>query len=67
MIVKSSRKTCFVIGPIGEEGSPIREDADRLVRLVLSDPLSRADFDHERADKIAVPGHITGKGVRFTY
>jgi hypothetical protein len=29
-------KTCFVIGPIGEPGSPVRENADNFMKYISS-------------------------------
>jgi len=33
-------KTCFVVGPIGEEDSPTRTAADWLLHLVINPVLS---------------------------
>ena len=54
---------CFVICPIGDEGSEIRNDSDLLFDFVLSPVLSAAPFAFElrRADKLAQPGVITNQ------
>jgi hypothetical protein len=47
-----SKKSCFVIGAIGEVGSVERKDADDFIR-VISEPLLSAGFDDPvRADLI---------------
>lgn len=58
-------KTCFVISPIGEPGSPAREAADDLLDLLVLPALSRFDFDVVRADKIPRPGVITNDIVEL--
>ncbi len=50
---------CFVISPIGEEGSPIRERADNLVNYILRPVLNPLGFGVGRADHMAQPGSIT--------
>jgi tetratricopeptide (TPR) repeat protein len=52
-------KTCFVISPIGEEGSEARQAADDLFELILNPSLSRFDFSVVRADRIPGSGVIT--------
>ncbi len=58
-------KTCFVIGPIGEEGSDIRRAADNFIEHVLSEPLVNNGFDKPtRADQLSSPGLVTHDIVR---
>ncbi len=54
-------KKCFVIGPIGKEGSPERKDADWLLHDIIEPVLENDPFNYkvERADQIAEPGRIT--------
>ncbi len=52
-------KLCFVISPIGEEGSPIRKRADNLVDYVLRPVLEPLGFEVGRADHMAQPSSIT--------
>ena len=56
-------KKCFVIGPIGKEGSPERKDADWLLHDIIEPVLENDPFNYkvERADQIAEPGRITGQ------
>ena len=50
---------CFVISPIGEEGSPGRRRADNLVDYILGPVLTPLGFEVARADHLAQPGSIT--------
>lgn len=54
-------KTCFVIGPIGAEGSDIRRKADFLLKGIIQPATAECGFDIRvtRADQIADPGLIT--------
>ena len=52
-------KTCFLICPIGDEGSDIRKTADDLMDLIVIPALERFDFEVIRADKIPRPSVIT--------
>jgi len=56
-------KTCFIICPIGDVGSEIRNSADLLFDFIL-DPVLGEDgmgLQLERADKLAEPGIITNQ------
>jgi hypothetical protein len=57
-------KICFVIAPIGEEGSDIRRRSDQVLEYILS-PIA-GDFGYEviRADKISKPGIITSQVIQ---
>src|SRR2546429_1032489 len=54
-------KTCFVVGPIGDEGTPTRERADALLEFIVKRVLEAPPFDMavRRADEIQKPGLIT--------
>ena len=54
-------KACFVIGPIGTEGSPERTRADWLLDTIIKPVLVAEPFRYQvqRADEIAQPGLIT--------
>jgi hypothetical protein len=57
-------KTCFVIGPIGDEGSPPRRHADWVLDGIVNPALERAGLPHAiRADKIATPGMIDSQVI----
>jgi len=50
--------TCFVIVPIGDEGSDIRRHADWLLDGIINPALERVGLTPGgRADKIATPGY----------
>ncbi len=51
--------TCFVVSPIGEEGSPVRSTADKLLKYVISPVCSACGFEAIRVDKINDANAIT--------
>src|SRR5271165_2172238 len=53
-------KTCFVIGPIGKDGSPERRHADLLLNAMIKHVLEAEEFGYKvkRADEDADPGMI---------
>lgn len=55
-------KTCFVIGPIGEEGSSARNAADILLRYVIKAGLEPG-YGVTRADEISRPGMINDQVI----
>lgn len=59
-----SKKTCFVITPIGPEGSEIRRMADGVIEAVLKPVLEGMGFKVEAAHHIATPGSITQQVVQ---
>ena len=52
-------RTCFLICPIGDEGSETRKNSDDLLELVIMPALERFNFNVVRADKIPSPSTIT--------
>lgn len=46
-------KKCFVVSPIGEEGSNIRKHADMVMDHILTPVLTKLDYEVIRADKIS--------------
>ena len=57
----SKAKSCFVIGPIGKEGSDVRRKADLLLGLVIKEVLGKEPFLYSvtRADSVGEPGLIS--------
>lgn len=49
---------CFVISPIGKEGSEIRKASDKILKHIITKPLEKK-YRIERADEISKPGLIT--------
>ena len=53
------KKLCFVVGPIGEDGSEIRVHADWVLKGIIRPVLDRhPEFDVKRADHDPRPGLI---------
>src|ERR1700722_10975115 len=59
------KKTCFVISPIGTEGSDVRKDADDFLNYVIKPALEKYDFEVVRADRIPRPSVITADIIRL--
>lgn len=53
------QKICFVISPIGEEGSETRERSDQVLKHIITAPVEQLGYTVIRADKISEPGIIT--------
>jgi len=58
-------KTCFVISPIGKEGSDVRKEADDLFELIIKPSLDRFNFEVIRADTIPRPSVITSDIIQL--
>ena len=58
-------KTCFVVGPIGDDGSPTRGHADWLLDEIITPVFAEhfTDFEVIRSDKIAQPGMINSQVI----
>ncbi|MBI1354426.1 MAG: hypothetical protein GC160_08770 [Acidobacteria bacterium] len=52
-------RKCFVISPIGPDGSETRKNADKLLELILKPALEKYEFEVVRVDHIAKSGSIT--------
>ncbi len=59
-----SKKLCFIISPIGEEGSEVRKRADQVLRHVLAPAVNGCGYEPVRADTIAEPGLITSQIIQ---
>ena len=55
----SSTKKCFVISPIGNEGSEIRVKSDLVLHHIIKPVLEKNGYEVNRADNITQPGLIT--------
>lgn len=55
----NGNKTCFVICPIGTSDSDIRKDSNRLLKYIITPPVSKLGYTIERADEVDKPGSIT--------
>ncbi len=56
---EEEKKICFVISPIGEEGSEVRERSDQILKHIIASSVEQLGYTIIRADKIAEPGIIT--------
>lgn len=50
---------CFVIAPIGDEGSEVRKRSDRVFNYLIEPAARACGYKAVRADKISKPGIIT--------
>ena len=55
----SLMKTCFIVSPIGDEGSETRNNADKLLRYVITPVCASCGFTAVRADQINDSDSIT--------
>jgi hypothetical protein len=58
-------KTCFVITPIGEDGSEARKHSDMFLHSLIEPALREFDLDVVRADKIGTAGMITSQMLEY--
>lgn len=58
-MVDDAEKICFVISPIGGEGTETRERADQVMRHVIEPAAKFFNYKVIRADVISTPGMIT--------
>lgn len=56
-------KICFVIAPIGEEGSDIRRRSDQVFKHIIAPAAKDCGYETIRADKISEPGIITSQVI----
>ena len=58
----TTKKSCFVISPIGDENGDIRARADKVLHYVLTPPVEECGYGTPvRADAISEPGLITSQ------
>jgi hypothetical protein len=58
------KKRCFVISPIGPEGSEVREHADDVLDFIITPALEECGIEPVRSDRLAEPGKITDQMFR---
>ena len=59
MAKEEKQKTCFVIAPIGDHESLIRQRSDQILKHIIEPVAEKCGYEAIRADKISVPGIIT--------
>ena len=52
-------RRCFVIAPIGEPGSAVREHSDDVLRFIIEPAVKECGIEADRADHLTQPGKIT--------
>lgn len=57
-------KTCFVISPIGDEGSETRKRSDSVMKYIITPTVKEFDYEPTRADYITDPGIIASQVIR---
>ena len=62
--MSNPKKHCFIIGPIGEDGSDIRKRSDQLLKHVITPSVESLGYAPIRADKISEPGLITSQVIQ---
>ena len=63
--MEEQKKICFVISPIGEEGSDTRERSNQVLRHIISASAEQLGYTIIRADKISEPGIITTQIIEY--
>lgn len=59
-----SKRRCFVISPIGKEGSEVRKHADDVLAFIVRPAVATCDVVAYRADELHEPGRITDQMFR---
>lgn len=53
-----SKKTCFIVCPIGEDNSEIRKHSDTVLKYIITPALSQDEFDIIRVDSLPTVDRI---------
>ena len=59
-----SEEICFVISPIGEKDSPVRERSDKVFKHIITPAAEDNNLVAVRSDLLSVPGIITSQIIR---
>ncbi len=59
-----AKKECFVISPIGQEGSDVRREADTILEYVIKPVVAKFGYAAIRADQLGEPGDIGDQVIR---
>lgn len=62
--MSTDKKVCFVISPIGSEGSDIRRRSDQILKHIITPAVGACGFEPIRADQISEPGLITTQVIQ---
>jgi hypothetical protein len=61
---KDHPRTCFVIAPIGAEGSDVRVRSDQVLKHIITPAARECSYEAIRADQISEPGLITSQVIQ---
>src|SRR5437016_10492301 len=62
---ESEEKTCFVISPIGDEGSEVRRRSDQVLKHIVRPAARKCGYSSiVRADQMSKPGLITAQVIQ---
>ncbi len=64
MSKEANQKVCFVISPIGIEGSADRVKSDQVLNHIIGPSVKQCGYDPIRADQISEPGIITSQIIQ---
>lgn len=64
MAKQEKGKVCFIIAPIGDEGSDVRRRSDQVLKHIITPAAKECDYEPIRADKISEPGMITSQVIQ---
>jgi hypothetical protein len=60
-----AKKVCFLIAPIGQDGTEERKHSDMVLESLIDRALEGEDFDIVRADRIGDPGMISEQVIKY--
>jgi len=60
----TEKPVCFVIAPIGDEGSDIRDRSDKVLKHIIAPAAEQCGYQTVRADQISEPGIITSQVIQ---
>jgi len=61
MVQRSKKKHCFVISPLGNDGSDIRARSDKILRHIVRPVCKELNYNAQRADEISHASLISRK------
>jgi len=65
MNFKERNKVCFVVSPIGADGSDIRKRADKVFKYIIAPVCEETGFDPIRVDQLNQPDSITQTIINY--
>jgi len=61
---RTSKKTCFVIAPIGDSDDLVRTRSDQVFKYIIAPAATACGYEPLRADQIPKPGIITSQVIQ---